>query len=349
MSEATEKKPAVKTPAPKTSPPKQSVVDPKATKVIAQWKTDSPLVSCRFEPKGDYVFAGGQDNAIYRWETATGKRIAIKGHESWVRDFAFLPNNQTMVACDYAGRLTWWPVAGDAPKAIRTIDAHQGWARCVSISPNGKTLATGGNDNLVKLWNAQTGEKINELRGHERHVYSTFFHPKENILLSGDLMGNVKQWDLASGKETRAFENKDHHKFDLKFRADYGGIRSIDISPDGKHLAFAGLHKCTNAFAGINEPLVTRYDFQTQKRVESHEAKMKALSWRALFHPEGFLISAAGGGAGGYLLFWKDAAKVIHQFKLPNIARDMDLHPDGLRIATAHSDNHLRISRMSNS
>jgi hypothetical protein len=58
-------------------------------------------------------------------------------------------------------------------------------------------------------------------------------------------------------------------------------------------------------------------------------------------------MGACGGGKGGFLLFWKpDADKDYHRFALPNILRDMDLHPDGLRVATAHYDGNVRISRL---
>jgi hypothetical protein len=47
------------------------------------------------------------------------------------------------------------------------------------------------------------------------------------------------------------------------------------------------------------------------------------------------------------LLFWKiDAEKDYHRFQLPNIARDMDLHVDGLQVATAHHDRNVRITRL---
>jgi hypothetical protein len=38
--------------------------------------------------------------------------------------------------------------------------------------------------------------------------------------------------------------------------------------------------------------------------------------------------------------------KDYHRFALPGLARDMDLHPDGLQVATAHYDRHLRITRL---
>jgi hypothetical protein len=69
--------------------------------------------------------------------------------------------------------------------------------------------------------------------------------------------------------------------------------------------------------------------------------------WRLRYLPDGALMGACGGGNGGTLLFWKpDAEKVDHRFALPNILRDMDLHPDGLRVATAHFDRHVRITRL---
>ena len=38
--------------------------------------------------------------------------------------------------------------------------------------------------------------------------------------------------------------------------------------------------------------------------------------------------------------------KDVHRFQLPSLARDMDLHPDGLRVAAAHHDRHVRITRL---
>jgi hypothetical protein len=59
------------------------------------------------------------------------------------------------------------------------------------------------------------------------------------------------------------------------------------------------------------------------------------------------LIAASGGDAGGHLWFWKpDQANELFKLVLPNTARDMDLHPDGLRIATAHHDGKVRVSAM---
>jgi hypothetical protein len=64
-------------------------------------------------------------------------------------------------------------------------------------------------------------------------------------------------------------------------------------------------------------------------------------------HSQGFIIALAGGGSGGHVLFWKPGEEQeFHSLKLPGTARDMDLHPDGIQIATAHADGHLRIVRM---
>jgi WD40 repeat protein len=103
----------------------------------------------------------------------------------------------------------------------------------VSISPGGQQIATGGNDNLVKLWNAADGTLIRELTGHGSHVYSTLYHPDGKSLLSGDLMGKVHQWEIESGNLLRTFDAADLHTFNDGQKTNYGGVRTMAMSPHG--------------------------------------------------------------------------------------------------------------------
>ena len=60
-----------------------------------------------------------------------------------------------------------------------------------------------------------------------------------------------------------------------------------------------------------------------------------------------FAVGVSGGSTGGILLFFNDTQeKEIHRFKLPSLARDMDIHLANNLVATAHYDNHLRVSGM---
>ena len=77
-------------------------------------------------------------------------------------------------------------------------------------------VATGGNDNLVKLWSAADGKPVRTFTGHANRVYSVLFHPDGKRLISGDLMGSVRVWELASGKEVGVFDAKELHTYDAR-------------------------------------------------------------------------------------------------------------------------------------
>ncbi|MDA1052303.1 MAG: WD40 repeat domain-containing protein [Planctomycetota bacterium] len=322
-------------------------VDPQQTHITQQWKYDSPLIACRFDPQARYVFSSAQDNSVQRWELSSGNKVVMKAHDSWVRSIAFASDGEQVITGG-ADDLMWWPVAAAAPEPIRRVEAHDGWIRTMSTSPDGKLLATGANDRLVKLWNTQDGTLVRELPGHEKDVYSTLFHPSGEFLLSGDLAGQVHQWEVATGKLVRKFDATQLHTYNEGQGVDFGGVRTLALSPDMKHLACGGLHKATNPLGAVNEPLVLVYEWESQKLVQSHVAEgLKGVAWRVIFHPGEFLCGATGGSSGGFLLFWKTAEpKDFHRLKMPHQVRDLDMHPDGMQLATTHYDSHLRISRM---
>lgn len=308
------------------------------------------MTACRFDPRGRFVFCGAEDAAVQRFQLADGKRTAMTGgHDTWVYAIACSNDDQTVITGGADGKLTWWETAADAPQPIRTVQAHQGWIRSLAVSPDGTLAASAGNDHLVKLWNVADGQPVRELRGHERHIYTVAFHPTGTFLLSGDLMGVVKQWDLAAASEVRAFDAKPLHSYNAGQQVDFGGVRGLAVSPDGKWLAAGGLYKASNPLGAVHEPLVLLFDWESQKLERQHIAEgiTQGAIWRLAWLADGSLMGVSGGGSGGFLLFWKpEAEKDYHRFQLPSLARDMDVHPDGLQVATAHYDRNVRITRL---
>jgi WD40 repeat protein len=324
-------------------------IDPAQTYVAAQWKHARPLVACRFDPSGKYAFSGAEDNFVTRWDLSNGAPTQMAGHESWVRAIAFTSNGQTVFSGGYDGKILSWSTTADKPEPVLNFVAHDGWVRALAVSPDGSKLASCGNDKLVKIWDVKEGKLLQELAGHESHVYNVAFHPSDGSAVSCDLKGNLKQWDLAAGKATRDLSAAALYKYDTQFRADIGGARSIAFSRDGKQLAIGGITNVSNAFAGVGNPAVMLLNWEDGKLVVQYEGKEKqnGVAWGVRQHPDGFWIGLSGGGGGGWLYFWRDAtAQEFHKFKLPDTARDLDLHPDGLRVAVACAGSHLRICEL---
>ena len=323
--------------------------DPLLTHVSKTLSHTSPFLSCRFDPAGRFVFAGAEDFKVVRWELATGTKVELAGHESWVRALAFSSNGETLVTGGHDGRLVWWAAAADAPVPLRTVAAHQGWIRAVAVSPDQKLVASCGNDFKVKLWSMADGSPVNELTGHESHVYNVAFHPDGKQLVSGDLTAKFIHWEVETGKQVRQFSIAPLSKYDAGFMAHYGGPVCLEFAADGKKFFAGGITNVTNAFAGVGNPIVAQVDWEAGKEIITHVSKneIQGTARGLKDHPDGFVIAATGGQGGGHLYFWKyDQKAEFHSFNLGNTARDMSLHPDGIRIATAHHDKNVRISLM---
>jgi len=322
-------------------------MDVTETHTVHEFKHERPLISCLFNRAGDHVFAGSEDFKVWRFRLADGSRTELNT-DAWVRGLALTPDGKTLITGGYDGRLIWWPVAAETPEPIRAIEAHDGWVRAVAVSPDGTLVASVGNDLKVRLWNADDGTLVREMAGHESHIYNVIFHPEGKRLVTGDLMANLIDWDVETGKRLRTWKAESLVKYDKTFRAYLGGFRGMSFSPDGKRLACSGMTNVTNAFAGIGNPSIVVFDWEKGEAIieQVSKGKLRGIGWGVALHPEGITIAAIG-GQGGYLLFWNpEDAEEFHQFKLKDTARDLDLSPDGVQLATAHYDGNVRIHRM---
>ena len=81
--------------------------DPKLAHVALEFAADAPLMACRFDPTGKFVFATSENRSVYRWELADPKkRIAFSAHDSWMFDLAVTADGQTLISAggDEIGR-----------------------------------------------------------------------------------------------------------------------------------------------------------------------------------------------------------------------------------------------------
>ena len=328
----------------------QPSVDPEKTREVKVLRDERPLLGCRFDPSGRFLYAGGEANWVNRWELFRDLPCKMAAHDSWVRAIAFHRASDCVFTGGYDGQVNCWPCDAANPEPSWSFQAHDGWVRSVTVSTDGKLLATAGNDNLVKLWSIADRKLVREFSGHDCHVYNGVFHPDGIHFASADLKGRVKHWEVTTGRYVRDMDSTPLYIYDRGFRADIGGARGMCFNQDGRYLACAGITDVTNAFAGIGTPLVVLFDWLTgqRKMFLRPEKDFRGVAWGVAFHPAGFIIGAGGGGSGGALWFWKpEQEKAFFTFKLPSAARDLDLHPDGQRLAVALYDKTVRVYDMS--
>ncbi len=336
-----------------------TMLDPKQAKVVHQWKGPSPLIACRFDPRGEFVVAAAENRQVLRWSIPDGKLDAWDGHESWPRCLAVSSTKPVVVSGGSDDLLIWWDVESSPAKPIRKLEAHQGWIRSVAVSPDGTQLASAGNDGRVKLWDLDSAKQLADWGDHEREIYSVQFHPDGKSIFSGDLMGNIIQRALPSGDILQRFVAGELHSYNGGQRVHFGGVRDIAVRPDGKRIAAGGLFKASNPLGAVHQPLVLLFDLQAGdetkpregkepiKVSQKHSSDLKGVASRVVYVAKEWLVGVTGGTSGGYLLFWQPGnEKPVVQFKLPNTARGMDVDATGKLFATAHHDRHLRITKV---
>ena len=121
------------------------------------------------------------------------------------------------------------PAVGGAVSWTIETRRHRGYIATSALSPDGKTIATGGMDGIIRVWDADTGEFVRALVGHNSYVYGLAWSPDGTALASaGSFDGTARIWDAATGMTLRVLKG---HK---------GYTQHVAWSRDGKFLVVAG-------------------------------------------------------------------------------------------------------------
>jgi WD40 repeat protein/serine/threonine protein kinase len=119
---------------------------------------------------------------------------------------------------------------------LNTLGGHEGPVHWLAFSPDGRWLASAGDDRVVKVWDMATGQARFTLRGLSQPIWSVAFSPDGRQLASAGceydadgrpLPGEVKVWDLAKAEAI------------LTLQGANAPVLGVAFSPDGKRLAGA--------------------------------------------------------------------------------------------------------------
>jgi WD40 repeat protein len=282
------------------------------------------------------VFLGSSDFKVTEGDLAAAKfePTELYAHGSYVTTLALA--GTALVSGGYDGKLVWWDT--EKKKELRRLDAHAKWIRQVTVSPDGKLVASVADDMVCKLWDAASGKLVRELRGHAEKtphhfssmLYAVAFSPDGKHLATADKTAKVVVWDVASGKQLKTVEAPVMYTWDPVQRLhSIGGARSLAFSPDGAHLAVGGTGKIGNIDHLEANGRVEVFDWRAEKRVaELVLDKSKGLVNKLAYAPDGAWLLAVGGAGEGFVAFLDVAGKkVLKQEKVAMHVHDISVTP----------------------
>src|SRR5262249_6210534 len=270
-------------------------------------------------PDSARVFLGCSDFKVYEADITAAKfePKELYAHESYVTGVALA--GKTLVSGSYDQKLTWFDT--ESNKTVRSHEAHAKWIRRVVASREGKTIASIADDMVCRVWNAADGKLIHELRGHGEKtphgfgsmLYAAAFSADGKHLATGDKVGKIRVWDVATGKALAEMEAPVMYTWDPVQRLhSIGGIRSLAFSPDGKTLAVGGTGKIGNIDHLEAKARIELFDWPPQNRLAEHpNAKYPGIVNDLEYALDGSWLLAAGGANEGFLIFLDAEAKKV--------------------------------------
>ena len=307
-----------KNPAPTAGPLQVKMAEGK----FAAGKSTPDLLCVALVPGTAKAYAGGSDGkiALIDFDDPKGKPEAWDAHTGYVSGLALAGKFLVSGGSDH--RLIWWDPA--MKTKIRELVSHdKKWIRSVAASPDGKRVASVGDDMVARVWDAESGKLVHELIGHEKitpyglisKLYCVRFSADGKFLATGDQTGTAIIWDAVTGKQAGKIRASNLYTADTNGHT-YGGCRAVAFSPDSSRLALAGNIAGDTSTIGGSKGLVQIFDWKAGKMTHDLPTKINGFFESIQFHPKDpWLFAGCGAGDGKkVVLFDLDKKAVIQEF-----------------------------------
>jgi WD40 repeat protein/tRNA A-37 threonylcarbamoyl transferase component Bud32 len=289
---------------------------------------NKPIYSLAYAPDGQTIAAGDEGGQVKLWNRATQReQCSFRAHPAGVMALAFAPDGKTFATAGADGTVKLWETATGAGRAVsplwhglQTMPQRGARVWSVAFAPDGRLLASGGDDRTVVLWETATGNERARLAGHTNGVTCVSFAPDGKTVASGSLDATVRLWEIADAKPG-----------ERTLKGHRGPVWSVRFAPNGKSLASASEDRTVK--------LWDTSTWQERGMRKGHTAAVRSVA----FAPDGKTL--ATGSFDKTVKVW-DLTRDPEGLSLhghPEAVQSLAFAPDGKTLATGSRDKTIKL------